>query len=439
MIALRNTFACCVLWISTSAATAVFAQTVSVNRTHIASDPADVALNNLLLAAQTAMDSKDYQTAASDYQEYLVKNPDEAPVHFQLGYAYTAMQKPDAAIPEYERAIALDPKMPAAYLNLGITLLSTNPGAAVDPLRKADELSPDQASTKYFLGRALELSDQVAAAIAEYEAAEKLDGENADVHAGLGRAYLRTSRPAKAESQFRTVISLRRDLSAAHLGLAEALAAQKKPDAASTEYQTYLATQPGNLPARIEYAAVLVDLEKYDDALSQLDQASKNGNESLAALKLRTNIYLQKKRYDDAVRSLRKAEAAAPADPEIPALLGHAYLEEKDYPEAEKEIAAALKARPEANDILENLVMARYGNKNYQGALDGLDLLSRRTTLSVSGWFVRAACYDKLGQAAPALDAYKKFLDLNTDQNSDMYFEASARARILTREMQNKR
>jgi type III secretory pathway component EscR len=34
----------------------------------------------------------------------------------------------------------------------------------------------------------------------------------------------------------------------------------------------------------------------------------------------------------------------------------------------------------------------------------------------------------------PALDAYKKFLELNTDQNNDMYFEASARVRVLSRE-----
>jgi Tfp pilus assembly protein PilF len=329
--------------------------------------------------------------------------------------------------------------MSAAYLNLGLTLLSSDPVAAIAPLRKAVELSPDQANPKLILGTALERLGQVASAMAQYEAAEKLDDNNGDLHAALGRVYLRASRPADAEPQFRAALSLRPDSAAAHLGLAESLAAEKKPEAADAEYQTYLAEQPRDRSARIEYAGLLEGLGKYDDALSQLDQTAKDGNESLSTLKLRTTAYLQKKRYDDAIQSLQKAAVLAPSDPDIPALMGHAYLEKKEFPDATKELTVALKLSPAANDVLDDLVMAQYGSGNYAAALEGMDLLSQRTTLSTGAWFIRAACYDKLGQKSQALDAYKKFLDLNTDQNSDMYFESAVRTRVLTRELQNKR
>jgi len=431
--------ACCALCFVASAAASVSAQTVSVNKTHIAADPSEVALHNLLVEAQTAIESKDYQTAAQNYQDYLAKKPDDALVHFQLGYAYTAMQRPDVAKTEYEKAISLDPKMSSAYLNLGLTLLSSDPGAAVAPLQKAVELSPDQAGPKFLLGTALERSGQVAPAVTQYEGAEKLDEKNADLHVSLGRLYLQTGRAIDAEPQFRTAIQLRPDTSVAHLGLAESLTAQKKLAAADTEYQSYLAAQPQDRTVRIEHASLLIDLGRYDDSLSELDQAASIGPEGLRALKLRSDLYFQKKRYDEAVASLQKAAALAPQDPDIPALMGHAYLEKKDYLNAVKELGAASKMSPNANDVLANLVVAQYGLGNYPAALDGLDLLSRRTSLSLSAWFIRAACYDKQGQKAPALDAYKKFLELNADQNSDMYFEAAARARILTRELQNKR
>ncbi len=431
-------FAGCVLCLLAGATTSISAQTVSVNKTHIASDPAEVALNNLLVAAQAAINAQDYQTAARDYRDYLAKKPGDALVHFQLGYAFTAMQQQDAAKKEYEAAISLDPKMSAAYLNLGLTQLSSDPGAAIAPLKKAVELSPDQADPKFFLGTALERSGQVAPAIEQYEAAEKLDGKNADLHTALGRLYLRTNRSSDAEPQFRAALTLRQDSSMAHLGLAESLAAQKKNEAADSEYRAYLAVKPHDTAARIEHASLLAELGKDDDALSDLDLAAAGGSESLGALKLRSDLYLRKKRYGEAIQSLQKAAALAPQDPDIPALMGHAYLEQKDYPDATKELAVAFKMSPDASDVLENLVMAQYGNKNYQGSLDGLELLSRRTTLSLSAWFIRAACYDKLGQAAQALDAYKKFLDLNKDQNSDMYFEAAVRARVLTRQLQNK-
>ena len=53
--------------------------------------------------------------------------------------------------------------------------------------------------------------------------------------------------------------------------------------------------------------------------------------------------------------------------------------------------------------------------------------------------FMRAASYDKLGQAAEALGAYQKFLAVNKDENSDMYFEATSRARALASELKNKK
>jgi Flp pilus assembly protein TadD len=439
MIACRKHLVRCALCLLTGAAVSVSAQTVSVNKTHIAADPAEVALSNLLVAAQTAIDNKDYQTAVQNYQDYLAKKPDDAAVHSQLGYAYTAMHRPDDAKTEYEKAISLDPKMSPAYLNLGLTLLVTDPKAAIAPLQKAVELSPDQAEAKFLLGSAFERSGQLAPAIEQYEAAEKLDDKNLDLTVALGRVYLRTDRPSDAESQFRAALLLRQNSSAAHLGLAESLAAQKKLEAADTEYKTYLAAQPRDTGVRVEHASLLVDLGKSDDALSELDQAASTGSERLLALKLRSNVYFQKKRYDEAVQALQKAAALAPQDPGIPALMGRAYLEKKDYPDAVKQLVVASKMSPDANDVLANLVMAQYGIANYPAALDGLDLLSRRTTLSASAWFTRAACYDKLGQAAQALDAYNKFLALNTDQNNDMYFEAAARARFLTRELQNKR
>jgi len=123
----------------------------------------------------------------------------------------------------------------------------------------------------------------------------------------------------------------------------------------------------------------------------------------------------------------------------LPAMLGHAFLEKKSYDDAVRELVAAFKMDPNSDDVLKDLVLAQYLNKNYSAALEGMDLLSKREPLPPGNWFMRATCYDKLNQAANALEAYQRFLQLNKDQNSDMYFEAAARVRALTRELQNKR
>jgi Flp pilus assembly protein TadD len=419
-----------------------FAQTVGTSRTKIPQDPAAIELNRLLTAAEDAVNKQDYASAAQDYQAYLAKKPDDAVVHYDLGYAYTALQKPAEAKSEYEKAIALDPKMAAAYQNLGVTLIPTDPAAAIEPLQHAAELMPEDARTKWLLGIALEATKKDSAAIEQYQAAEKLDAKSVEIRNSLGFALLRNGRAADAETAFREALALQPPDAAsdqAHKGLLQALLAEKKNDEAATELGVYLAAHPGDATMQLEHASLLVDAGKDDDALAELDKAATAGPESVRALKLRALIYFRKKQYDNAVPVLLKEISLAPQDQDLPAQLGHAYLEKKDYPNAVNALVAAIKMNPQSIDVLKDLVTAEYLNKNYPAALHGLDLLAQKETPPLGSWFVRATCYDKLGQVQPALDAYKKFLELNKDQNSDMYFEASARVRTLTRELEKKR
>lgn len=418
------------------------AQTVGTSKKIIRDDPAAAELNRLLADAQEAVNHQDYATAAQKYQAYLAKKPDDAVVHYDLGYAYTALQRPADAKAEYEKAISLDPKMASAYQNLGLTLIPTDPAGAVAQLQHAAELMPQDARTRWLLGVALEAAKKDELAIEQYEAAAKLDRKNVDTRNSLGFALLRTGKAADAEAAFREAIALQtggRAANDAHKGLLQALLAEKKMAAAATELDAQLEAHPDDVAMRLEHASLLADAGKDDDALAELDRAAAAGPESLRALRLRALIYFRKKDYDHAVPALTKAIALAPTDPDLPAQLGHVYLEKKDYPNAVNELVLAIKMSPGSNDVLGDLVTAEYLSKNYVAALHGLDILAQRETLPLGSWFVRATCYDKLGQPAPALEAYQKFLQLNKDENSDMYFEATARARTLTRELQNKK
>jgi len=423
---------------------AASAQTVGTSRTKIPQDPAAIELNRLLTAAQEAVSNNDYASAARDYRDYLAKKPDDAVVHYDLGYAYTALQKPAEAKSEYEKAIALDPKMAAAYQNLGVTLIPTDPAAAIEPLQHAAELMPEDARTKWLLGIALEATKKDALAIEQYQAAAKLDAKSVEIRNSLGFALLRTGQASEAETAFREALSLQpagqpsgAAADQAHKGLLQALLAQKKNDEAAAEMGVYLAAHPHDASVELEHASLLVEAGKDDDALAELDKSAAGGPESLRALKLRALIYFHKKQYDNAVPVLTKAIALAPQDPELAAQLGHAYLQKKDYANAVTVLVAALNMNQQSVDVLKDLVAAEYLNKNYPAALHGLDVLAQKETLPMGSWFVRATCYDKLGQVAPALEAYKKFLEMNKDENSDMYFEATARVRTLTRELAN--
>jgi protein O-GlcNAc transferase len=434
-----KTLAVCILCaILLSVASALPAQTVGSSHQRISQDPEAIALNSTLAEAQTAMDGKDFATAVKDYQAYLDKKPDDAAVHFQLGYALTAMQKLDEAKVQYEKAIELDPKMSEAYLNLGLTLLDSAPNAAIGPLEKATTLLPNQVHAKFALASAYERTGNSKLAIEQYQAAEKIDDKDFEIHLALGRTLLNANRPAEAETEFRMALSLKHDSTTSQLGLAKSLVSQKKSAEAADAFGAYLQLVPADGAARIEHASLLFDAGKLDESLAELDRAANGAPEALPALKLRALIYYQKKQFSDVVPVLVKAIALAPQDPNLPAELGHAYLEKKDYPNAVQELTVAMKANPSL-DVLNDLVVAQYLSKNYGAALSGLDFLSQHEELPLGSWFIRATCYDRLGQVAPALAAYQKFLQLNKDENSDMYFEAAARSRTLARELKEKK
>lgn len=436
---------CCAACLALGTTSQAQTQSPSTAKKHPAAvDATSRELNRLLSDAQEAVNKQDYDTAAKDYEQYLQKKPDDASVHYNLGYVYTALERPEDARTEYEKAISLapsDPKMAPAYQNLGVTLLPNDPAAAVDPLRHAVDMLPQDAHVKWLLGTALERSGKLPAAIEQFQSAQKLDPKDIDIASSLAYALLSAQRFSDAEAAYRAELAMHPEdltLQQAHLGLANSLVAQKKLEEAASEFGAYLELAPKDTAVRIERASALVDLGKNDDALAELDRAAAAGPESLRALKLRSQLYWEMKRYDDAVPVLQRAAALAPNDPNVLDRLGRVYLAKKDYPNALRWLVAAYKLSPDANDLLAQVIQAEYLNNNYAQALAGLDVLSNRQQLPAASWYVRATCYDKLGQIQPALDAYKKFLELNKDENSDMYFVSTSRVRTLTRELKDK-
>jgi len=402
-------------------------------RRTVGASPQEQALYDLLVQAKAAADKSDYATAASDYEKYLTQKPDDAAAHFDLGYVYTAQKEKDKAVAEYRKAIALDPKMAQAYLNLGISLLDGDAKAAIAPLQKATELNYDYAQGHYLLGTAEERADQPADAVKEYTIAVKLDPNDYPEHIALARAELAAGNASAAEPEFREALKLKANDAESELGLVQSLIEQKKSADAAAALDDYLRGNPDDAKARVSRASLLTDLGRNDEALAELDRAAKDATETLEASKLRSVIYYREKSFEKAADALQKAAAIAPQDAGIRARLGHALLQTKNYAGATQELNEALRLDPSLNDALRDLVAAEYLGKNYSATLAALNLLDARETPKPGAWFVRATCYDHLGQARAALDAYRNFLAMNTDQTSNEYFEATGRVRFLER------
>jgi tetratricopeptide (TPR) repeat protein len=395
-------------------------------------------LNELLDEAKRDIDKNEFEAAIAPLQKVIAEEPNTAYAHFQLAYVFTALKRMNEARAEYERTIAIDPKMSEAYLDLGILLLDKEPRAAIAPLSKAVEVLPGESRPRFLLGVAQERSGDLAKAFESFEGAVRLDPRDLETVLHLGNLYLQLKRPADAEAKFRSALELQATDARALLGLAQSLDAQKKPEAAEA-FLKYLAAQPSDAAAHSRLVHVLMEGQRYDAALAELDRADAGQPPSMDSLKVRADIQIAQKKYDDAVVTLGRAIGLSPNDAQLHGGLGRIFLQKRDFPSAEKELKAALQI--DRNNLIywKDLSSTYYLGGNFAAALATLDVIAKAETPGAGAWFIRALCYDKLNQPKPALEAYEKFLELDQDKNPDQVWQAQQRSKVLRRMLEQKR
>jgi tetratricopeptide (TPR) repeat protein len=366
----------------TAATIPVAAQLQSPRKTQTKS-PATLApqqkqdpLSPLLRQASDAIDKMDFAAALDPLQKYIAQRPDEAYPHFQLGYAYAGLKRPGDAKQEFSRAIALDPKMAAAHLNLGLVLLDSDPTAAADAFRHAAELQPAESRPRFLAGIALERTGKSPEAAEQYRAALALSPKDYEARFALGRVLLRSNDAAGAEEQFRAAIAARGDAAPARLGLASALLAEKKYEPASNALADYLELKPDDRSAHFDRASALLNLGQFDGALGELDRVDAGAAPSADSLKMRGELFMQQKKWKEAGDALKKGLAISPQDPELAAWIGHVDIELHDYPAAVAILQQAYSKNRQSTDVLRDLSDAFYLDENYPAALEAMERLA---------------------------------------------------------------
>jgi tetratricopeptide (TPR) repeat protein len=393
----------------------------------------------LLQQATEAIDKMDFAAALDPLQKYLAGHADNSYAHFQLGYAYAGLKRTEDAKAEFTRAVNLDPKLAAGYLNLGLVLMDGEPAAAAEAFRRASDLQPAESRPRFLEGLSLEHAGRIPAAIEQYRAALALDPASYEFHFALGRALLESKDASGAETEFRGALAQRPDSAPASLGLANSLQDQKKYEPASAAFAEYLKRKPEDRAAHFDRAFALLNLDRLDDALGELDLTDKlaNGGRSPTpeSLKMRGEIYMQQKKWSEARESLTQAVKLSSKDSETAYWLGHVDFELHDYAAAIAILSQVYQQNPDSIEALRDLANSLFLHEEYAAALGAMDRLDKMEPPKAGSWFVRAICYDKLSQRAEAADAYQKFLDQDHGQHENQDIEAEHRMDVLRKEL----
>ncbi len=142
--------------------------------------------------------------------------------HRNLGTLYLRSGESQRAIPEYRRAIDLDPRNAAAYADLGYVLLSQGAsGEAIAALEKAIALNPGLAEAHYTLGRARATRGRWSEAVAAYQEALRRKPDFMEASYALGLALEARGEYLAAARAFEEALRLRPGVKGAHRRLGE--------------------------------------------------------------------------------------------------------------------------------------------------------------------------------------------------------------------------
>jgi predicted O-linked N-acetylglucosamine transferase (SPINDLY family) len=241
----------------------------------------------ILQQAAIALQGGDLERAIHLYSAVIERKRDHAEAYYKRANARNGLGRWEAAMVDYDRAIALNPKYANAFCNRG---------AVLERLARWDE------------------------ALTSYERALTLNSEDFLAYYNRGSVLKQLKRFDDALASYERAIALKVDYAEAYINRGNVLRELRRCEAAVASYGKAIELAPGSFLLHLAYygrGSALAELTRYDEAVASYDEA----------IKLDPVDYLAYCSRGSALKKLRRFEEALAGFEQTIALKG-------DYPEA---------------------------------------------------------------------------------------------------------
>ncbi len=209
----------------------------------------DLDPNLIFREANRLRGAGDPDGAVRVYRALLVRCPDLAEAHNNLGLALLDQGMDTEAEASFRRALELNPGLADACNNLGTLLVSRGAHEAAVPLfRRALALNPGYLPAYANLGSCLQVLEEPAQAVALYREAIARDPRFFEARVNLGTAYQDLMQPHDAIATYEELLALAPERPDAHWNLALSLLSIGEYRRGWQEYEWRLAVAKAELP-----------------------------------------------------------------------------------------------------------------------------------------------------------------------------------------------
>lgn len=290
------------------------------------------------------------------------------------GNANLATREVEAAINDYDAALALDPGNPAARLGKAKIMLGKGQvESALDHLNQVLLDHPGHIESRLARGDVLRRLKRLDEAEADYAVVAEEAPQNARAHIGLALIHIAKRDVPAAKKDLEAVNRLTQNLPAVNYLQALVSFQEKDFDRASDELQVLLRTAPGNLQAQLLYGIVSYARDEFtiaDDYLTRV-LASMPGNTEVIKLVGATRLKLRQP--DRALSVLSSGVNQDTTDAQLLALLGTAYIQTGDNTKGSEYIARAVELDPDQALLRTQLAVGRIATGDTASAISELE------------------------------------------------------------------
>jgi tetratricopeptide (TPR) repeat protein len=261
-----------------------------------------------------------------------------------------------AAIPEWKRALEMQPDDVSAHFNFGETLLRA--GRLEDGIAQLEvsiRLNPHFAEAHNNLGVALGHLARNEEAEMQLRMAIKENPDYAEAHDNLGTTLMVENRLLEAQQELERALELKPDLSNARISLGRTLMAEGHLDEAAAVLRETVAKDPRNADSYIALGQLEVAKSDLDGAVAQFHRALEIDPANAEAEDDLGHTLLQLGSIDEAIPHLRKALELAPQNGETAIALGVALAKKGQLDDATSLFQEALALMPDSSDAHYNL------------------------------------------------------------------------------------
>ena len=266
------------------------------------------------------------------------------------------------AVRLFESALAIDPALEEANLNLGTALFQVGRGEeSVACLDKALAANPQSLQALNLRGCALASLDRQLKALADFDAAIAIAGEDPAVMTNRGNTLNMLGRREESLACFERALVMDPVNRGALVGRSDVLNKLHRHTEALASADHALAVDPGLAEALNNRGNALLALRRHEDALASYDRVLAVRPDYAEALSNRGNALLALQRPDEALASYGRAVRLKPDYAEAHYNLGNALLDLGRPQEAVASCDEALSLKPDYAEAHNNLGIAFLG------------------------------------------------------------------------------